>query len=222
VSSVTDFFTSTGGIFATVAAIVGLLAALQALVRPIVSTRTVRRRARASIELARPQVGAVAPSSNSCDLQFELVNTGGRPGIVTSMRLVVDASHPSTMQVVSVPEAPLVVRRHRVELDAATREYDVRARMFSADAPPLSFADGEAEAFVVRLVSRFSHHYAFHLEIDWYDAKLPHEPQCLRSDARSTSTSPSPRDGDPDELSIRPASRRLLPQLHHGKVRRLA
>lgn len=182
-SSVTDFFTSTGGIFAAVAAIVGLLAALQTLVRPIVSTWATRRRALASIGLARPQVGAVAPSSNSCDLQFELVNTGERPVIVSSIRLVVDAARPSTRQVVSVPEAPLAVRRHRVELDPATREYDVRARMFSAETPPLSFVEGEAEAFVVKLVSGVSHHYTFHLEIDWYDAKLPHESNCLRTDA---------------------------------------
>ena len=181
-SSVTDFFTSAGGIFATVAAIVGLLAALQTLVRPVISTRTARRQARASIELARPRVGAVAQSSNSCELQFELVNTGGHPAIVTSIRLVVDAARPSTTEVVSVPEAPLAVRRHRIELEPATREYDVRSGIFSPDAPPLSFADGEAEAFVVKLVSRVSHHYKFHVEIDWYDAKHPHESRSLRSD----------------------------------------
>ncbi|HEV2126810.1 MAG TPA: hypothetical protein VGW38_28980 [Chloroflexota bacterium] len=180
-----DFFTSSTGLFATVAAFVALLLAIQNLVRPHLVARRELREAAPFLSFSKPHVTDVAASALTCELRFELVNAGGGVAVVTAISVQVNECRDAVSTVVSVPESPLSLHVHRVELSPDTRVYPVRARTYAPDAPPLSLAAGEAEAFLVKLVSVVPQLYEFELQAEWYDVRLPDVTRALSSESRS-------------------------------------
>ncbi len=177
-----DLFSSKTGLFAAIVAVIGLLVAVQTLLMPYIVAARERRHAEASLRMTPVDVSAVAPSSNSCELRFGLVGGGGRGVVVTAVLLGVSSVKPSETIVASVPEAPLNVYAHRVELRPDATSYDIRSRVFTAEVAPLRVSPGEVEAFVVKLVSMTSHVYDVHVTVQWYDVNRPEDQRSLRSE----------------------------------------
>lgn len=179
------FFESRTGIFAAIIAMVGLIATIIGLVRPYLSERRTRKAAEAAVALTKPAVSKLSNSSRSCELRFQLANSGKNTAIVTSICLEVVSHHPSSTLRETLTEAPIVVHEHRIELRPDAQTYDIRPRLFGPKLPPISLAEGEVEAFVVKLVSLQPHWYEFYIEAEWYDSKVPNVPHTVRTSPQS-------------------------------------
>ena len=175
------FFDSRDGIFAAVVAAVGLIAAFMGLIRPYLSERRARKTAKAAVVLTEPLLSYLSNSSRSCELRFELANGGKSTAVVTSVFLEVLSHHASSALRATLTEAPIVVYEYRIELHPDTQAYDIRPRLFGPQVPPISLAEGEVEAFVVKLVSPKPHWYEFRIAAEWYDSKLPSAPRIVRT-----------------------------------------
>jgi hypothetical protein len=173
VSTILDFLTSDTGLFAAIAAAVGVVAAVVGVVQPILARRRESREARANLAMTSPLLSDLSLSSNSYDLRFEMTNTGVHTAVAVAVRLRVLERGPSTTVVPTVTEAPLRVNSHRVKLRPEHDLYDVRARAYGPALPPLAFADGEAEAFSIKLVADEPQRYVIRIEVEWYDTKNP-------------------------------------------------
>lgn len=166
-----EFFTSKEGIFAATGGLVSLLAAFLGIVRPIAQRRREKAAAKAKLEITEPILTPPPEHSQIGEVRFELSNAGSSKAVLRALRIVVTDHGPSETLRMVRPGAPVTVHSHRVELDPAKSEYDVRSPVYAADTPPLSFEEGEVEAFVVRLVSTEAQWYRFRLVAEWYDAK---------------------------------------------------
>src|SRR5579862_1119413 len=94
---------------------------------------------RPNVQIAKVEVGELSPWSSSCELQFVLINARGGVGVLKALRLSVLESGSITEARPVYPGAPNAVRQHRVELKPGVNLYDIRARMFSVEQPPLHF-----------------------------------------------------------------------------------
>jgi FtsZ-interacting cell division protein ZipA len=168
-----EFLTSKTGIFAAIAAVVGLTALVASLLRPWWEARRQRRSERADVKITRPVLSDLSRSSNSYELRFEVTNVGGRPAVAVGVQLRVLSHAPSTTVVPTVHEAPLRVNQHRVRLIPEEELYDVRARAYGPKSPPLSLAEAEVEVFIVKLVADTPQQYRLTVEVNWFDAKEP-------------------------------------------------
>ncbi|MFD5841930.1 hypothetical protein [Streptomyces chartreusis] len=181
-ADVLDFLTSTTGVVPALVVLVGLVAAVVGVVRPSLSDRRTRRESRAALVFSEPWLTDVATWSRSCELRFMVSNSGKSTVILRAVRLVVLNREPSRSLRQTEPAAPVVVHKHRVELRPDRDEYDIRSRMFGGSAQPLSYAQGETEAFIVKLVSREPYRYEFRLDLEWFDATTPARAQVASSD----------------------------------------
>lgn len=175
------FLTSPGGAFAAVAAVLGIIATVQSIVRPYLDRRRERKESKARLEIADLQLSELSRSSNSYELRFVVTNTGKSKAVMRALRIQVLDRTPSTAEVETVPEAPMRVNEHRVQLIEGKDVYDIRARAFGPALPPLSFEEAEAEGFVVKIVSTELMRYELQLEAEWYDAKEPKQVQTVPS-----------------------------------------
>jgi len=173
--------------------VVALLVGLQGLIRPSLLAYRNRWEAKAHLAMTSPMLSDLSRSSRSYEMRFEVSNIGRNPAIVRAIRLRVLDDGPSTEPRETVTEAPLTVHQHRIEFHPDKKEYDVRSRQYGPKLPPLSFHEGETEAFVVKLVAAKPHRYAFRLELDWYDARAPDVVRCLYSDRVLVDFPPSPQ-----------------------------
>jgi hypothetical protein len=167
------FLTSKTGAFAAVVAFLGLVTTAIALVKPLFTRRREKREGQAQLVVTQPHLSKLSASSNSYELRFEMVNSGGAQAVALAVRLRVVSRKPSTVIVPTVTEAPLKVNQHRVSLQPDKDLYDIRARTYGASLPPLSLDKGGVEAFVVKLVSDKPQLYAARVEVEWYDVKSP-------------------------------------------------
>lgn len=177
-----QFLTSPGGIFAAVAAVLGVIATIQGIVRPYFDRRRERKEAKARLEIADLQLSELSHSSNSYEVRFVVMNTGKSKAVMRALRVQVLGHSPSTAEVETVPEASIRVNEHRVELVEGKDVYDIRARTFGPTLPPLSFEEAEAEGFVVKMVSMELMRYELQIKAEWYDAKEPNEVQTIMSE----------------------------------------
>jgi hypothetical protein len=178
-----DFIVSQNSAIAALAIVVAILVALQTLFGPAANRRRAQRLTRKSLVLSGPELSGVAFYARSCELRFELSNAGESPAVVRAIRLRVSRTRASgTTRPVEVA-APITVHQNRVELRPDRSEYDVRARTYGPDLPPLTFAPGETEAFVVKLVSNEAYEYEFVVLIDWFSTRDPRNHRQLTSEA---------------------------------------
>ena len=166
-----EFLTSKEGVFAAIVAVVSLLGAFLGIVRPIIQRHRNKAAAKANLDITEPILAPPPEYSRIGEVRFQLRNTGSSRAVLQALRLVVTDHGPSETPHMIVPGAPVAVHTHRIELVPANSEYDVRSPIYAADTPPLSFEEGEVEAFVVRLVATEAHWYRFQLVAEWYDAK---------------------------------------------------
>lgn len=167
------FLTSQTGVFAAILAVLALVTGVVALVQPVLARRRTNHDSRAALAITKPVLSDLSRSSNSYDLRFEVANTGGAAAVALAIRLRVLEHSASTAVEPSVTEAPLRVHQHRVKLHPDQDLYDVRARTYGPAMPPLSFAQAEVEAFVVKLVADQPQQYIVQIEVEWYDATSP-------------------------------------------------
>jgi hypothetical protein len=182
VADVLDFLTSETGVVPALVVLVGLVAAVVGVVQPSLSDRRTRRESRAALVVSEPWLTDVATWSRSCELRFMVSNSGRNTVILRAVRLVVLHREPSRTLRRTEPAAPVAVHKHRVELRPDRDEYDIRSRMFGSSEQPLSYAQGETEAFIVKLVSREPYRYEFRLDLEWFDATTPTQVQIASSD----------------------------------------
>ena len=175
------FLTSPGGIFASLMAILGLIATVFGILQPFIDRRRECRESKAQLHIADLQLSPLSRSSNSYEMRFVITNVGQSKAIMRRLLIRVLNRIASTATVATVPEAPLRVHVHRVELIEGNNLYDLRSRAFGTALPPLSFEEAEAEGFVVKIVSREHMQYELRVEAEWYDAKDPEQLQTLRS-----------------------------------------
>lgn len=183
-----DFFTSKTGVVAAVVVVLGILTALHTLVRPLVDGRRSRRRAdrerieaRARLEFSNVDVEPPPPWTRAGIARFEITNAGGRPAILQALHLEVVGHGVCAVPRAVQPGAAVVRHSHRVELVPERERYDIRGRMFGAEASPLSFDEGETEGFDIQLVSAAPHWYEFRFLAEWYDTKDPSEVKATQS-----------------------------------------
>lgn len=172
-SKIIDFLTSDTGLFAAIAAAIGVVAAVFGIVQPAMARRREIREAKANLAMTSPLLSDLSRSSNSYDLRFEITNTGVHSAVAVAVRLRVLEHAPSVTVTPTVTEAPLRVNSHRVKLRPDRALYDVRAREYGPTRPPLAFAEGEAEAFSIKLVADEPQRYVVRIEVEWYDTKDP-------------------------------------------------
>ncbi len=176
-----EFFTSKEGVFAAILSVLTLLGTFLGIVRPMIQSRREKAAAKANLEITKPIVAQPPEYSQIGEVRFELSNTGSSKAVLRALRIMITNHGPSETLRMVRPGAPVTVHSHRVELDPAKSEYDVRSSVYAADTPPLSFEEGEVEAFVVRLVSTEAQWYRFRLVAEWYDAKRPKEIRKMES-----------------------------------------
>ena len=174
---------------ATVAAVLGVAggvlaaaAAAWGIGYPLLKDRRAAAASTAELRFGGVEVSAMAAEQRACDLRFTLMNAQGSTAVVD--RLVVDVTASALSLTVRETEtkAAVTVREHRVELAPGVREYDVRKRTFGPELPPLSYAAGDPEAFVVRLLSRQPQRYELTVMASWYDVRSPERRRELRSE----------------------------------------
>jgi hypothetical protein len=168
-----DSITSRTGVVASVVVLVGLLVAVQTLVRPWVIDRRERRSAVAGLEVTDVSVGDLSPSSPSRDLRFGLTNSGSSQAVLVDLVLQVTASYPSVIPVRTRTQAEIPRREYRVQLQAGPKNYSIRTRAFGPEPPVLAFAALETEPFLVRLTSSDTECYEFRIVAMWFDASVP-------------------------------------------------
>src|ERR1022692_904028 len=76
------WLTSGTGVFASIAAVIGLLVGVYTLVGPVLSRRQARKDATGSLRLSAVDVGPVSRSSRSCELRFKVTNAGTSPCVL--------------------------------------------------------------------------------------------------------------------------------------------
>ncbi|MFF4062609.1 hypothetical protein ACFYZ8_41300 [Streptomyces sp. NPDC001668] len=197
-ADVLDFLTNKTGVVSALVVLVGLVAATVGVVRPTLSDRRARRELRAALVFSEPWLTDVATWSRFCELRFMVSNSGKNTVVLRAVRLVVLSREPSRTLRQTEPAAPVVVHKHRVELCPDRDEYDIRSRMFGRSAEPLSYAQGETEAFIVKLVSREPYRYEFRLDFEWFDATTPARTQIASSDALTVDFPADGRDPAPN------------------------
>jgi hypothetical protein len=191
VDPVVDFLTSKGGVFAAIAAVLAVAATVQKLVQPWWTSRRERSEAHPSLVLTKPDVSELDPSSRTRIFSFEAVNRGRGTCVMTALRLLVSENGESREARSTETRAPVTVHEHRVRLRPEIREYDLRSRLFGADAPPLTLSEGEAEAFAIKAVSVEPQWYTVQLVANWYDTKRPDEACQAYSDGLTLDFPPS-------------------------------
>ncbi len=153
---VADFYesvTSKTGLVAAVVVLVGLAAAVQGLARPWLTDRRESRAKLPGLAISALQLSALKPYASIRELRFTISNTGGGIGLLTTLQLRVLSHGPSEEPRETVVAAPIDVYEHRVELNVSEDIYDIRGRAFGSAAPPLKYAEGAVDAFVVTLVA---------------------------------------------------------------------
>jgi hypothetical protein len=175
VDTIVDALTSKTGIVAAVVVFLGLLLAIQNLVRPYLVARKEAKAARPRLFISPPLVSDLAEYGRVREVRFEVGNAGKGSALMQSLRLLVSEDGVSEEVRETVTAAPLVVHSHRLDLRPGLREYDIRGRVFGPEQPPLSFAEGEADAFLVKLVSREPHWFRARVEAVWVDVARPEE-----------------------------------------------
>ena len=86
--SVISFFTSKGGIFAAIVAVLGLVALIVGLVRPVLQGRREAVQARPDLQLSNVSVEPPPPHSEAEQATFEILNTGGGKAVVGDLLLL--------------------------------------------------------------------------------------------------------------------------------------
>src|SRR5258708_12543731 len=81
------WLTSGTGIFAAIAAVIGLLVGMYTLIAPVLSQRQARRNAAGSVRLSTIDLGPVSRSSRSCELRFKVTNAPPSPSPLTDTHL---------------------------------------------------------------------------------------------------------------------------------------
>lgn len=183
-----EFLTSKTGVFAAIVALVSLAVALWKFYTDFVDREAKKaekeaaaRRSSQGLAIVDQQLSELSLSSNAYDLQFLVTNTGSSRLIMRALRLHVSARSEAQRPRTSYTMAPLKVFKHQVRLGPNEDVYDIRKRHFGRGSEPLAFDPGEAEAFVVNLVSDETKRYSFHVETEWYGATEPDKTGTARS-----------------------------------------
>ena len=182
---VADFYesvTSKTGLVAAVVVLVGLAAAVQGLARPWLTDRRESRAKLPGLAISALQLSALKPYASIRELRFTISNTGGGIGLLTTLQLRVLSHGPSEEPRETVVAAPIDVYEHRVELNVSEDIYDIRGRAFGSAAPPLKYAEGAVDAFVVTLVAKEPQWYLIRVDASWCDVKALGESRCSTSD----------------------------------------
>lgn len=170
--SVISFFTSRDGIFAAIVAVLGLVALIVGLVRPVLQSRREAVRARPDLQLSNVSVEPPPPYSEAGQTTFEIQNTGGGKAVLRDMLLHVLAHGPTELPKMTEPAAPVPLFTYKVTLNPSVREYDVRKKEFGTS-PPHSYDANEIESFQIELRSTEPQWYEFKVIVRWYDVKHP-------------------------------------------------
>lgn len=187
-NSIVEFFTSKSGIFAAIVTVFGLAVALWKFSTDLADRRLKKaekeaaaKRSGQGLEIVDQQLSELSLSSNAYDLRFLVTNTGSSRLIMRALRLHVTSRSEVQGPRNSYTMAPLKVHKHQVRLGPGEDVYDIRKRHFGRGNEPLAFDPGEAEAFVVKLVSDETKLYSFHVETEWYGAANPDKTGTARS-----------------------------------------
>lgn len=185
-----EFLTSKTGVFAAIVAVIALCGALWKLYTDLadrfakkVEKEGAVKRSKQGLAIVHQQLSELSLSSNHYDLQFIVTNTGSSKLIMSALLLNVTARCESVGTRDCFTLAPLTVHQHRVELGPIENVYDIRKRHFGRGSEPLAFDPGEAEAFVVKLVSSEIIRYNLHVEATWFGATDPKKTGSVRSDS---------------------------------------
>jgi hypothetical protein len=179
-NSVISFFTSGGGIFAAIVAVLGLVALIVGLVRPVLQGRREAAQARPDLRLSNVSVEPPPPYSEAGQVTFEILNTGGGKTVVHDLLLLVSAHGRTELPKMTEPAAPISVFTYKVTLSPSVREYDVRKKEFGTS-PPHSYDANEVESFQIELRSTEPQCYEFQVVARWYDVKHPADVRELRT-----------------------------------------
>lgn len=173
-----DWIVSQTGIVAAVLVLLAFAGGIQTLLRPWLD----RRGARPRLYVTPPDISELAEWGRLRELRFHIGNSAKGTAIVGSLRLLVSTHGESKEVRETMTSAPVTVHTHRVEISPDKAEYDVRGRLFGPEQPPLSFSEGEDEAFVVKVVSRDPHWYRIRIEAAWVDVATPDVPRTVATD----------------------------------------
>ena len=170
------FLTSGTGVVAGLLALLGLVAAVQKVVLPVLDRRREARGSRADLALSGMAVEDPPPWSEAGRATFQLMNRGGGKAVLASLTLQVVEHGPVERPKMIEAAAPIPQFTYKVELSPDVAEYDVRKKAFGT-APPHSYEKGEVEAFEVELRSTEPRWYRFRFRVGWYDVA---EPEAVR------------------------------------------
>jgi hypothetical protein len=165
-----------------VAAILVVLSVLGFGFTWVVKPLWARRKNMSNVVVSGLQVSDLAVWGNECEVRFELVNTRGGSALVRELKLRVLSARATDSRRETVTSSPVSVHTHRVELRPGKSDYDIRAKSFREDLPPLRLDAGEPEAFVVKIVTRESHWYSLVIEAGWCDLSRPAAGQTASSE----------------------------------------
>jgi hypothetical protein len=172
-NNIIAFLTSNKGFVAAIVVALGIIVSILNILRPILQRRRELKEAHAKLKIADIQLSTLSRSSNSYEVRFMITNVGKSKAVMRELKMRVLGRSASAAVVETIPEAPMRVNVHRVQLIAGKDLYDIRARAFGPALPPLSFEEAEGEGFLVKMVSREVTRYELRVEAQWYDAKKP-------------------------------------------------
>jgi hypothetical protein len=178
--SVISFFTSKGGIFAAIVAVLGLVALIVGLVRPVLQGRREAAQARPDLQLSNVSIEPPPPYSEAGQATFEIQNAGGGKAVLRDLLLLVSAHGRTELPKMTEPAAPVPLFTYKVTLSPSVREYDIRKKEFGTS-PLHSYDANEVESFQIELRSTEPQWYEFQIIVRWYDVKHPAEARELRT-----------------------------------------
>lgn len=164
--SITGFFTSKTGIFAAIAALLGLIGS----VLKILQTGRAGGKARAGLSLSPVQAIQPPPWSEAGALEFTIQNPKGGKAVMSGLLLAVRDHGRCEEPKMEEAAAPVPQFTYKVRLSPGKEQYDVLAKEFGSE-PPHSFAPGEVESVRVELTSDEPQWYELDLVVRWYDVK---------------------------------------------------
>ncbi len=199
IDKVTEFFTSTTGIVASV--IVGLLiiSSILGIIHRYGEIRKQRRKLQSKetpetnikLELDEKRkpgnlrmIGLDVTEfdwSEVKEIRFQLINDGQATVVIKSLKLLVPECGPSNKLKMIRPGAPLSVYHYRVELNQNDTEYAIIKSLFDEESPSFYYKEGEADSFVIKLVSNEAYWYKISFSVEWYEFNDPNNIKEIKS-----------------------------------------
>ena len=191
--SVVSFLTSTTGVVAAIAVVVGIAGGVLKIVLPLLKRREEKQGSVPVLSMSEVKIDNPPPHSEAGSATFELMNAQGGKAVMSDLLLVVLNCGVSETPKMVEAAAPVPQFTYKVTLNPGVKEYDVRKREFGSPTPH-SYEKEEIESFLIELRTTEPQWYELQFLVRWYDSTKPIEIYELRSDEVRIEFKPSIED----------------------------